>query len=378
MHKLVWFSEIKWDYLRTRKQQILNRFGDDWDILYVEPFKAGGEQHWFPKRRKNLVVLTIPILKSPREPGREGLLASPIFQWINQALCLLYFHFWAIILGFRKKDRIIGLSNIYWGKLAARMQASCKFYDANDAHLDFPNVPGWASDFLEPWVDAADLIFSVSPEISLQVEAMGGVSPVLLGNGVEYDHFATPMEAVEDIKADSGRVFGYAGAMDWLDAALLERIADRYPDDRIVLIGPCINPEWWNRQAGLNQKDNVHYLGRMDYTVLPSYIQQFDVCMIPFEKNELTKPLNPNKLYEYCATGAPVVSMDYSSTIQGLSDIILVAGDHEAFVSLLTEASSSGAEARRSLAEVNSWDTIAQRFQEMILQCSGGAVDLSE
>ena len=34
---IFWFSEIKWNYLRTRKQQILSRFHKDNFILFIEP-----------------------------------------------------------------------------------------------------------------------------------------------------------------------------------------------------------------------------------------------------------------------------------------------------------------------------------------------------
>jgi len=32
--RLVWFSEVQWDFLSTRKQRLLARFPDSWDILF--------------------------------------------------------------------------------------------------------------------------------------------------------------------------------------------------------------------------------------------------------------------------------------------------------------------------------------------------------
>ena len=34
--KIIWFSEIKWSYLRTRKQHILANFDDSDEILFKE------------------------------------------------------------------------------------------------------------------------------------------------------------------------------------------------------------------------------------------------------------------------------------------------------------------------------------------------------
>ena len=35
--KIIWFSEIKWSYLNTRKQHILTNFDNSDEILFVEP-----------------------------------------------------------------------------------------------------------------------------------------------------------------------------------------------------------------------------------------------------------------------------------------------------------------------------------------------------
>jgi hypothetical protein len=53
---------------------------------------------------------------------------------------------------------------------------------------------------------------------------------------------------------------------------------------------------------------NMHFLGRKSYAELPAYCKEFDVGLIPFKINELTKAVNPIKLREYLAAGLPVVS----------------------------------------------------------------------
>ena len=37
LFRLIWFSEIQWDFLSTRKQRILGRFPENWRILFIEP-----------------------------------------------------------------------------------------------------------------------------------------------------------------------------------------------------------------------------------------------------------------------------------------------------------------------------------------------------
>ena len=52
----------------------------------------------------------------------------------------------------------------------------------------------------------------------------------------------------------------------------------------------------------------MHFLGRKSYAELPAYCRQFDVGLIPFKLNELTRAVNPIKLREYLAAGLPVIS----------------------------------------------------------------------
>jgi glycosyltransferase involved in cell wall biosynthesis len=74
--------------------------------------------------------------------------------------------------------------------------------------------------------------------------------------------------------------------------------------------------EWrfvWIGDATLNLSEyraipNMHFLGRKPYEQIPAYCRGFDVGLIPFQDNELTKAVNPIKLREYLAVGLPVVS----------------------------------------------------------------------
>ena len=39
--KVVVCAEVQWQYLRTRKQQILSRFPSDWPILFLQTYVRG-------------------------------------------------------------------------------------------------------------------------------------------------------------------------------------------------------------------------------------------------------------------------------------------------------------------------------------------------
>ena len=371
--KLVWFSEIKWDYLVTRKQQILTRFPREYEILYIEPYVIGKVQHWLPRRTGNITVLTIPFIKNLPTSWLSRLQDRKMIRWIMAILGSAYFELWSLLLGFAGRDRLIGLSSPHWGKVAARLPGAVHFYDANDAHLDFPGTPPWLPEYLIAYLRRADLCFAVSPEIASKIVTLGAKNVALLGNGVDFEHFSRIQETPEELKVIQRPILGYAGAMDWLDVQLIRQVCASYPDHEIVLIGPEIRPGWFTSQAEFQGLSNLSYLGKVAYQVLPAYVQAFQVAMIPFVMDELTRPLNPNKLYEYSAAGKPVVSMNYSSTIDALRGVIFVGDSREQFIELLSSAPHEySLQSSQALARAHSWDGIAQEmFQSIEVSIAG-------
>ncbi|BBM85087.1 hypothetical protein UABAM_03450 [Candidatus Uabimicrobium amorphum] len=136
----------------------------------------------------------------------------------------------------------------------------------------------------------------------------------ILTHGVDVEHFRDtsfiPLEMEKPI-------IGYFGLFDERnDMELLEFVLDKYPAWNIVFIGPVVI----NIQA-LQRYKNVHFLGKIDYAILPRYVRNFDVCILPYYVNELTKYINPLKFKEYLSTEIPVVTtalpslQDYQSVI---------------------------------------------------------------
>ena len=62
--KIIWFSEIKWSYLRTRKQHILSNFKDNDEILFVEPLSFNLKNNFNISIEKNIKYITIPQIQN--------------------------------------------------------------------------------------------------------------------------------------------------------------------------------------------------------------------------------------------------------------------------------------------------------------------------
>ena len=124
-----------------------------------------------------------------------------------------------------------------------------------------------------------------------------------LGQAVDFDHFSSlPGEPAEEVRSLPHPVLGYFGAMDYvMDTELISEVAR-------------LRPEWHWALLGIKSNlvrvtaPNVHFLGSKPYRELPSYIVQFDVCVLPWRcDNTFTSYGSAIKVREYLATGKPVV-----------------------------------------------------------------------
>ncbi|MEI6691420.1 MAG: glycosyltransferase [Chlorobium sp.] len=359
-YSLVWFSEIQWDFLSTRKQRLLARFPENWRILFIEPYTIGRRHHWLPVKRGHVWVVSVPFLKSV--PFRIGaLLNNPLFRSLVSLPGIVLMLFWITVLRFASRERIIGLSNVYWGKVAAFMQCRFRFYDANDDHLSFPGTPPWLKGYLETYLASVHLLFSVSPELTDRLPVPPYIPCIDLGNGVEFSHFATPCHQLPaGLSGLKKPILGYVGAMDWLDTDLVAATAKSWPEYSIVLIGPAYERGWWKKQITLNVMPNVFYAGKVDYLQLPAWVKHFDLALMPLLSNELKGVSHPNKLYEYSASGVPVLSMNYCSAVYRAREVVHIAASHEEFIRMVPEAiADKRKEARQAFARQHSWDALA-------------------
>jgi len=111
---------------------------------------------------------------------------------------------------------------------------------------------------------------------------------------------------------------------EWVDFELIRDLAASNKSWSLVMVGP--------KRPGRKTVNlpNIHYLGRKPYSVLPGYIQHFDVCIIPFRLSQTTLGSSPVKLYEYMASGKPVVSTDIPEAVK-FREVIKIAGDSNGF-----------------------------------------------
>jgi len=182
----------------------------------------------------------------------------------------------------------------------------------------------------------ADICFMTSHSL---LESKKDINPntFLAPHGVDHEHFVRALApaavAPAEIATLPHPIIGFFGLIqEWIDLRLVAKMARMHPDWSIVLIGKSVVDV-----GALKPFPNIHLLGRRAYEALPGFCRAFDVAIIPFEVNELTRNVNPIKLREYLSAGLPVVSTNLPE-VEFYSDQVYVARGHDEFVSKVEQA----------------------------------------
>jgi len=203
------------------------------------------------------------------------------------------------------------------------------------------------------------------------IDAMRDYFPAirLIPNGCEIEPaISEPIrsDAFERLKAWQGKVIGYVGNIEAkIDLDLLLKIAKRFPDCLLVLAGSThSNP----RARALAGEDNILMPGVIPYDEVAAWVDRFSVGLIPHLDMDLTRSMNPLKLFVYAAHGVPVVATDIPNLSRewpGLS----IATDHDEFLARLERLldADTKLDRRSDFVLSNSWASRLERMVDMIL-----------
>jgi glycosyltransferase involved in cell wall biosynthesis len=187
-------------------------------------------------------------------------------------------------------------------------------------------------------------------------------------HGVDFNHFHSALSGSnvpEDIKDIPKPIIGYFGGLsDRVNYRLLSKIEIRYPNASIVLIGKKLQD-----LGKLEKLPNVHILGYRDLSVLPHYLKQFSVCLIPYHVNELMEGVDPIKLREYLCLGKAVVSVDLPE-VRKLEGLVYIGKNEEDYIvkvgKAMEENSASLIEERIRAAKQSDWPVKIEQISNIV------------
>lgn len=226
----------------------------------------------------------------------------------------------------------------------------------------------------------ADLLIVTSKALE---ESKASLNPntLLLPHGVDVTHFARALapglaQAAELADIPHPRLGFFGLIRDWVDLDLLVALAQRRADWQIVLLGDATVD-----LAACRAEPNIHLLGPQPYDRLPAFCAGFDVGLIPFRLNELTRAVNPIKLREYFAAGLPVVSTPLPEVAR-YGSLVHLAEGADGFEAAVEAALAEPAAARAVRSEAMLAETWPARLAQIEAACkdspsarSGGTME---
>lgn len=199
-------------------------------------------------------------------------------------------------------------------------------------------------------------------------------SASLVGNGVNFEPFAKfrPL-----LKPGNGRpVAGYLGNLsDFFDWNLMLEVCRHMPEVDFVFHGQIeehkLGTAFANYEA-LRELENVKFTGRVSRSEGAACIARYDVLLIPFVVNEAMHAVNPLKLWEYYATGKPVVSTPMEA-VDEPPPYMLVAEGARAWSDAIRQAltgevaAPEAAAERIARAERHRWEVLTKAHAQVLL-----------
>ncbi len=201
----------------------------------------------------------------------------------------------------------------FYHQLFGQLRPKHLIFDCVDDVLSFPYH--WDERRVhESWQHIADMstaVLAVSPCLKEKMEQLLHVTVHVLPNGVDAKRFMMAEESVPAEISPYPRRIGFAGTLNhWIDFETISSLAQMYTDAHFFLMGK----EGYLHASGqrealckVRELPNVHYLGAIDYDELPGYLRAMDVLFLPRIPSSASQSSNPLKLYEYLATGRPIV-----------------------------------------------------------------------
>lgn len=361
---VLYLSPADWDGPRGRFQHLAARMAQHNRVLYADGLgvRAIGARDW----RRALRKLRLASRLRPMQPEGDGLLRitplavpgsrRPAMQRLNRNVLTRF------LLGHMRRagmsSPLVWLSYPHPDLVAIldRLGAGGLVYDCVDDWSEFSKGYTDLGASERDLLARADVVFTTAPPLQARATSMNG-NTHLVPNGVDIDAYAQALSDHPELPPDAAGIaaprIGFVGNIaEWVDLDLVSRVARAHPEWSFVMIGDYL------ADSPRPPETNIHWLGFRPFHRMPGYLASFDVCMIPFVDNELTRAVDPLKLYEYLAAGRGVVSTPMPR-LDDFSDVVRVARDADGFAAAIRECLAEPPERRAervAAVRPHSWD----------------------
>jgi UDP-galactopyranose mutase len=356
---LMVFCHLRWDFVYQRPQHLMSRLAAKRRVLFIEePQFTEGESSWDLSNPEPNVTVCRPRT-NVRAPGYSDEQMPQLNNLLRQLV---------------RKLQVDSYVTWFYTPMAlpllAQLDPLAIVYDCMDELSKFAHAPEQLVERERQLLQIADVVFTGGPSL-YRAKQDRADNVHCFPSSVNSSHFGQAARAMPDPDDQAGIPrprLGFFGVIDErIDLPILDEMARQRPDWHIVMVGPVvkINPDTLPRHP------NLHYLGQKGYADLPAYLANWDVCLLPFARNDATAFISPTKTLEYMAAQKPIVSTPITDVAEPYGHIVHLAEDGPSFIDACEQALEQGVsdQRRQSMIKVirgTSWDRTAESMDELI------------
>lgn len=325
-----------WNSDANQSRRKATYFIDEEDIINHVPFLL------FPYTDK-------PILNSYNLYSKYNILLSDTAEMIKE-------------LGFDKVDLVLQ-DSLKLNFCSEYIDSKKWVYRVTDIYTQMPKAPKTIKEAERVAVDRAQQVITTSQPLRNYFLKNYNREAIVFKNGVDFEHFENETNKPQEYSNLREPILVYVGSMDErFNHGLIQYIATN-SDYNIVLIGPIKDEKLYSSY------NKVFCLGPVQHKDLPSFLRYADVGLLPFKKIPANENRSPMKIYEYGASGLPVVSIELEEIKRRNSKFVLLANDEEEFLNRVQMAISRKEELAGTAKEEaleNSWFSISKQMLEVL------------
>lgn len=347
---LLYVTHVDWGHIRQRPHHIATGLSAFHQITVAYPLS---------RQRTRLVanadagIARVPLWRLPGSYRSARMLA------INDALCA-----WQLARVIRRvRPSVIAVTapECYaWVRPSlghARLAYDCM--DDALAFMQDAGVRARKAALERELLARADAVVASTATLAARCVERGAVRArvTVVRNG--WDRAAFPVEPSRALPTAGALTLGYFGTIgDWLDIAALENIVARCPEALIRLIGP-------NATGYAGSARRIRVEAPLPHAQLAAAVADCDAMLLPFRVDDLTRGVDPVKLYEYIALGRPIACIGYPE-LERFAAYATLCRDGDELASRIASRDLTAAAdlaTRTRFLDGNTWEARAREFE---------------
>ena len=374
---IICISSIDWDFIWQQHQTIMSAFAKNNNrVLFIENTGVRAPRISDAPRLMKRISNWIKSTKGFREEADNLYVFSPLIlpfpysriaRLINRFFMIKAIARWAKIMEFNNPIIWTFLPTPLVLDIADKIPHKALVYYCTDNFAATSKGAAKIVKYEKKVLELSDAVFVMARNMVDYCRSFNK-NVTCIPMGVDADQFLKAISdstIPEEIKKTDRPIIGYIGGIrDSVDQPLLEHLAGRFPEYTFMFVGPI-----QTNISNLEKLRNFIFTGQKAHGELANYIKHFDVCIVPYKKDNYTDNVSLAKLNEYLIMGKPVVTTELKETENFNKEnngILYMAKNYEEFAGLIEKAVKQDNESlrkkRKEIALNNGWD---KKIEEM-------------